>query len=50
MLGVGIATFVNVFEPERLAIGGGLSRASHLFLERAVREAGYRALPALWRA
>jgi glucokinase len=49
MLGVGIATYVNVFEPDRLAIGGGLSRASHLFLERAVREAGARALPALWR-
>jgi glucokinase len=49
MLGVGIATYVNVFEPERLAIGGGLSRASHLFFDRAVREAGSRALPALWR-
>jgi glucokinase len=49
MLGVGIATYVNVFEPERLAIGGGLCRASHLFLDRAVREAGSRALPALWR-
>jgi glucokinase len=46
---VGIAAYVNIFEPERLAIGGGLSRASHLFLERAVREAGSRALPALWR-
>ncbi|HYN90422.1 MAG TPA: ROK family protein [Thermoleophilaceae bacterium] len=49
MLGVGIATFVNVFEPDRLAIGGGLSRASHLFLDRAVQEAGARALPALWK-
>jgi glucokinase len=49
MLGVGIASYVNVFEPERLAIGGGLSRASHLFLDRAVREAGSRALPALWK-
>jgi glucokinase len=49
MLGVGIATCVNVFEPERLAIGGGLSRAAHLFLDRAVREAGSRALPALWK-
>jgi glucokinase len=49
MLGVGIATYVNVFEPDRLAIGGGLSRASHLFLDRAVQEAGARALPALWR-
>jgi glucokinase len=49
MLGIGIANYVNVFEPSRLAIGGGLSRASHLFLDRAVREAGARALPALWK-
>jgi glucokinase len=49
MLGVALAGYVNVFEPGHLAIGGGLSRASHLFLDRAVREAGMRALPALWR-
>jgi glucokinase len=49
MLGVAIAGYVNVFEPDRLAIGGGVSRASHLFLERAEREAASRALPALWR-
>jgi glucokinase len=49
MLGVGLAGYVNVFEPEHLVIGGGLSRAAHLFLERAVDEAGSRALPALWR-
>jgi glucokinase len=49
MLGVAIAGYVNVFEPDRLAIGGGLSRASHLFLDRAKREAASRALPALWR-
>ena len=49
MLGVGIAGYVNVFQPERLAIGGGLSRAAHLFLDRAVQEAGARALPALWK-
>lgn len=49
MLGVAIAAYVNVFEPDRLAVGGGLSRASHLFLDRAVQEAGARALPALWR-
>jgi glucokinase len=47
MLGVAIAGFVNVFEPDRLTIGGGLSRASHLFLDRAVQEADARALPAL---
>ena len=49
MLGIGIANYVNIFEPSRLAIGGGLSRASHLFFDRAVQEAGARALPALWK-
>ncbi|HYN50975.1 MAG TPA: ROK family protein [Thermoleophilaceae bacterium] len=49
MLGVAIAGYVNVFEPDRLSIGGGVSRSSHLFLERAEREAGSRALPALYR-
>jgi glucokinase len=47
-LGVGISGFVNVFEPEYLVIGGGLSRAAHLFLDRAREEAAARALPALW--
>jgi glucokinase len=49
MLGIGIANYVNIFEPEHLAIGGGLSRASHLFLDRATQEAEARALPALWK-
>jgi glucokinase len=49
MLGIGIANYVNVFQPTRLAIGGGLSRASHLFFDRAVKEAGARTLPALWK-
>jgi glucokinase len=49
MLGIGLAGYVNVFEPHRLAVGGGLSRAAHLFFDRAEREAATRALPALWR-
>jgi glucokinase len=49
MLGIAIAGYVNVFEPERLTIGGGLSRAGHLFLDRAIQEAENRALPALLR-
>jgi glucokinase len=48
MLGVAIAGYVNVFEPEYLVIGGGLSRASGLYLDRALDEARSRALPALW--
>jgi glucokinase len=49
MLGVAIAGYVNVFEPEHMVVGGGLSRASGLFFDRAVKEAAARALPALWR-
>jgi glucokinase len=47
-LGVGIAGYVNVFEPECVVIGGGLSRAADLFFDRAVDEARRRALPKLW--
>jgi glucokinase len=47
-LGTGIAAFVNVFQPQRVAIGGGFSRAHELFLPQAVEEAGRRALPRLW--
>jgi glucokinase len=47
-LGVGIASMVNAFQPERLVIGGGLSRAAELFLETARTEAEYRALPKLF--
>jgi glucokinase len=47
MLGTAIAGYVNVFEPDRLTVGGGVSRASHLFLDRAIQEANARALPAL---
>jgi glucokinase len=46
-LGVGIASFVNIFEPEHIVIGGGLgASAADLFLETAVEEARRRALAA----
>jgi glucokinase len=45
-LGVGISNAINAFEPEWVVIGGGLSAAGDLFLERAVEEAKSRALPA----
>jgi glucokinase len=45
-LGVGIASFVNVFEPQYVVIGGGLSIACDLFLDTAIAEAASRALPA----
>jgi glucokinase len=46
-LGVGLASFVNIFEPEHIVIGGGLgASASDLFLDIAIEEARSRALPA----
>jgi glucokinase len=47
-LGVAISNFVNVFEPAHFVIGGGLSAAADLLLDSATREAGSRALPALF--
>ena len=47
-LGIGIATVTNVFEPQRVVIGGGISRAAELFLDVARAEAGRWTLPALW--
>jgi glucokinase len=47
-LGIAIAGMVNAFEPERLVIGGGLSRAADLFFDTAREEAGARALPKLF--
>ena len=47
-LGVGISNYVNIFEPQHFVIGGGLSAAADLFLERAKEEAASRALPALF--
>ena len=37
-LGIGLATFVNIFDPEVIAIGGGASAAGDLVLEPARRE------------
>jgi glucokinase len=48
-LGIGIANYVNIFEPDHFVIGGGLSAAADLFLDGAVAEARSRALPALMR-
>jgi glucokinase len=45
-LGVGISNAINVFEPEWVVVGGGLSAAGDLYLDRAIAEAHARALPA----
>lgn len=47
-LGLGVAGLINTFQPQRIALGGGLSRAADLFLEPARREAERNSLPALW--
>lgn len=43
-LGVGIATFVNVFNPELVVLGGGFARAGDLLFEPAKRVVAERAL------
>jgi glucokinase len=44
-LGVAIASFVNIFNPEVVVIGGGVIAAGELLLEPARREVAARALP-----
>ena len=44
-LGVGMASLMNVFEPEQLVVGGGLSNVADLYLPRATEEARSRVLP-----
>jgi glucokinase len=43
-LGVGIATFVNIFNPELVVIGGGFARAGDLLFEPARKVVAERAL------
>jgi Transcriptional regulator/sugar kinase len=44
-LGVGIANAINTFDPEVVALGGGVSRAGDLLLEPAVSTARRFVLP-----
>jgi len=48
-LGVALASFANVFEPEVIVIGGGAIAAGDLLLEPARRELSARALPPMNR-
>ena len=46
MLGVGLSSFVNIFNPEAIVVGGGAMAAGDLLLEPArteMRAAGARA-------
>jgi glucokinase len=44
-LGVALASFANIFEPEVIVIGGGVIAAGELLLEPARGELAARALP-----
>jgi glucokinase len=48
-LGVALASFANIFEPEVIVIGGGVIAAGDLLLEPARRELEARALPPMKR-
>ena len=44
-LGVGIANALNIFDPEVIAVGGGVSAAGDLLLDPAIEVARRLALP-----
>jgi len=44
-LGIGIASYVNIFNPELVVIGGGFAQAGDLLLDPARRVVAERALP-----
>lgn len=49
-LGVGLANLINMFNPELIVIGGGLSNIGDMLLLPAYEEAGRRAFPHSFRA
>ena len=46
-LGAGLANCVNIFSPERIAIGGGVAGAAELLLDPARESLQQRAMPAM---
>jgi glucokinase len=49
-LGVGLANLINIFNPELIVIGGGLSNIGDMLLHPAYQEAERRAFPESYRA
>lgn len=47
-LGIGIANLINIFSPEAVILGGGLTGAWNIYVEEARREAEKRAFPELF--
>lgn len=48
-LGLGIGNFINIFAPDKFAIGGQIAKAGQHLLQTAVRSASAVAVPALFR-
>ncbi len=45
-LGAGLSSFVNIFNPERIVIGGGVSEAGERFIRKIEKATRERAMPA----
>jgi glucokinase len=48
-LGVGIAGIINIFNPQQVVVGGGVSQGGDLFFQPLLAEVKRRALPAAYR-
>ena len=48
-LGVGLANIINIFNPERIVIGGGLANMGDMLLKPAIEEAGRRAFKQMFQ-
>ena len=49
-LGVGLANLINIFNPEVIVIGGGLSNIGDMLLKPAIEEAGQKAFKQAYQA
>lgn len=49
-IGVGLANLINIFNPELIIIGGGLSNMGDMLLKPALKEAAGRVYKASWQA
>jgi len=49
-VGVGLANLINIFNPELIVIGGGLTNIGDMLLEPAYEEAKRRAFPQIYQA
>lgn len=44
-IGIGITNLINIFNPEKIVLGGGVTKAGHLFMEKIMETVQERALP-----